>query len=112
MSTSPSWFDQEKFSRLVKKVGPKPAPGQAPVPPLETEPENRSTIFPQDPITLPSLPLEKAKNTADSEASVSTSSASTAHISLVSKRPSLLSEHRALPALPRRTAPLPALKAL
>jgi predicted nucleic acid-binding Zn-ribbon protein len=23
MSTSPSWFDQEKFSRLVKKVGPK-----------------------------------------------------------------------------------------
>ena len=28
MTTSPSWFDQEKFSRLVKKVGPKPSPGQ------------------------------------------------------------------------------------
>jgi uncharacterized phage infection (PIP) family protein YhgE len=29
MSTSPSWFDQEKFSRLVKKVGPKAAPAAA-----------------------------------------------------------------------------------
>jgi len=38
--------------------------------------------------------------------------ASTARISLVSKPPSLLSEHRALPALPRRTSPLPSLKAL
>jgi len=38
--------------------------------------------------------------------------ASTAHISLVSKPPSLLSEQRALPALPRRTTPLPTLKAL
>jgi chromosome segregation ATPase len=38
--------------------------------------------------------------------------ASTARISLVSKPPSLLSEHRALPALPRRTSPLPSLKTL
>ncbi|HEV3271697.1 MAG TPA: hypothetical protein VGZ93_05895 [Candidatus Methylacidiphilales bacterium] len=38
--------------------------------------------------------------------------ASTARISLVSKPPSLLSEHRALPALPRRTATMPSLKAL
>jgi DNA repair exonuclease SbcCD ATPase subunit len=38
--------------------------------------------------------------------------ASTARISLVSRPPSLLSEHRALPALPRRTTPLPALKTL
>lgn len=30
MSTSPSWFDQEKFSRLVKKVGTKPAAGGTP----------------------------------------------------------------------------------
>jgi len=81
MSTSPSWFDQEKFSRLVKKVGPKSAPESAPVqPPAETE-------------SAPAL-------------------ASTARISLVSKPPSLLSEHRALPALPRRTAPLPGLKSL
>ena len=35
MSTSPSWFDQDKFSRLVKKVGPKAAPaaGGSPLPP-------------------------------------------------------------------------------
>ena len=32
MSTSPSWFDQEKFSRLVKKVGPKSAPAPEPAP--------------------------------------------------------------------------------
>lgn len=38
--------------------------------------------------------------------------ASTAHISLVSRQPSLLSEQRALPTLPRRTTPLPTLKAL
>jgi chromosome segregation ATPase len=38
--------------------------------------------------------------------------ASTARISLVSKPPSLLAEHRSLPALPRRTTPLPGLKTL
>src|ERR1700683_4795907 len=85
MSTSPSWFDQEKFSRLVKKVGPKPVTEALPTPP-GVEPENRSQ------------PGEAL--------------ASTARISLVSKPPSLLSEHRALPALPRRTTPLPSLKAL
>jgi hypothetical protein len=85
MSTSPSWFDQEKFSRLVKKVGPKPVPEPASAR-LGAEPENR-------PIIGEGL-------------------ASTARISLVSKPPSLLSEHRSLPALPRRTTPLPTLKAL
>ena len=85
MSTSPSWFDQEKFSRLVKKVGPKPVPEAVPGQP-GAGPENRS-------------PSGEGL-------------ASTAHISLVSKPPSLLSEHRALPALPRRTTPLPTLKAL
>jgi hypothetical protein len=92
MSTSPSWFDQEKFSRLVKKVGPKNGPDvtgslshppavetTAPEPAPETSPENL---------------------------------ASTARISLVSRPPSLLNEHRALPALPRRTAPLPGLKSI
>ncbi len=38
--------------------------------------------------------------------------ASTARISLVSKPSSSLSEHRSLPALPRRTTPLPGLKSL
>jgi hypothetical protein len=84
MSTSPSWFDQEKFSRLVKKVGPKTVTEPLPSV-LGSDPENR-------PIAPEGL-------------------ASTARISLVSKQPSLLSEHRALPALPRRTAPLPSLRA-
>jgi hypothetical protein len=82
MSTSPSWFDQEKFSRLVKKVGPKTAPE-----PVAAQPSVETEGHPE-------------------------SLASTARISLVSKPPSLLSEHRALPTLPRRTAPLPGLKAL
>jgi regulator of replication initiation timing len=85
MSTSPSWFDQEKFSRLVKKVGPKTVTGALPGPP-GAAPGNRS------------LSGEGL--------------ASTARISLVSRPPSLLSEQRALPALPRRTTPLPTLKAL
>jgi len=85
MSTSPSWFDQEKFSRLVKKVGPK-APTEPLPSPHGAEPENPS-------------PMGEGL-------------ASTARISLVSKPPSLLSEHRALPALPRRTTPLPGLKTL
>jgi len=85
MSTSPSWFDQEKFSRLVKKVGPKPV----------TEP-------------LPPHPGVEQENRSLSGEVL----ASTARISLVSKPPSLLSEHRALPALPRRTSPLPSLKTL
>ncbi len=86
MSTSPSWFDQEKFSRLVKKVGPKPVTEALPPAPA-AEPENRSLL---------------------GEGAV----VPTSRISLVSKPPSLLSEHRALPALPRRTTPLPGLKAL
>jgi hypothetical protein len=85
MSTSPSWFDQEKFSRLVKKVGPKTV----------TEP-------------LPSV----SGTDPDNRAASSEGLASTARISLVSKPPSLLSEQRALPTLPRRTAPLPSIKAL
>jgi hypothetical protein len=40
MSTSPSWFDQDKFSRLVKKVGPKNASvAGAPAPPAKTAPD-------------------------------------------------------------------------
>ena len=83
MSTSPSWFDQEKFSRLVKKVGPK------------TVTEVLPSILGSEPETRPPEHL-----------------ASTARISLVSKPSSLLSEQRALPTLPRRTGPLPNLKAL
>jgi chromosome segregation ATPase len=98
MSTSPSWFDQEKFSRLVKKVGPKHVPEAAPTPSgaEPTGPTGQGTRSSQP---IPRTPAE-------------VSQASTAHISLVSKPPSLLSEHRALPTLPRRTVPLPGLKAL
>jgi len=86
MSTSPSWFDQDKFSRLVKTVGPKTVTKVLP------------TVLGSDPENKP-LPAEGI--------------ASTARISLVSKPPSLLAEHhRALPALPRRTVPLPNVKAL
>lgn len=85
MSTSPSWFDQEKFSRLVKKVGPKTgadATGALPQPPADPDQAGQEPLAP------------------------------TARISLVSRPPSLLNEHRALPALPRRTAPLPGLKSI
>lgn len=85
MSTSPSWFDQEKFSRLVKKVGTRPLPDM-----------------------VSGLHGAEAGNRSPSGGGM----ASTARISLVSKPPALLSEHRALPALPRRTAPLPNLKSL
>ena len=87
MSTSPSWFDQEKFSRLVKKVGPKTgSEATGPLPPQPVDPDAQAGS--QEPL------------------------APTARISLVSRPPSLLNEHRALPALPRRTAPLPGLKSI
>jgi len=89
MSTSPSWFDQEKFSRLVKKVGTKPVTGALPAVP-GTGPKNRPL-----PVEVPAEGL-----------------APTSRISLVSKPPSSLPEQRALPALPRRSTPLPTLKAL
>lgn len=126
MSTSPSWFDQEKFSRLVKKVGPKTPPASAPAepapPPLQpvapaaaaakppTQPLPTPTAQPpisEPPPAAEQLPVEEEEGDAPPE-----NIASTARISLVSRPPSLTSEQRALPALPRRTAPLPALKSL
>jgi len=85
MSTSPSWFDQEKFTRLVKKVGTRSLPD-----------------------IMAGQPGAESENRPHSGEGV----ASTARISLVSKPSSLLAEHRALPALPRRTAPLPSLKSV
>jgi len=38
MTTSHSWFDQEKFSRLIKKVGPKTASGPAAEPAAKAAP--------------------------------------------------------------------------
>jgi hypothetical protein len=81
MSTSPSWFDQEKLSRLVKKVGTKTV----------TE--------------LPHVQLGELETRPPTE-----NPASTSRISLVSKPPSLLADQRALPALPRRTGALPSIK--
>jgi hypothetical protein len=156
MSTSPSWFDQEKLNRLVKKVGPKkqlsepaaatPAPTSSqPLPPAPTPSSLLSPAKPSDSQALPpkpsdsqalppkssdsqrlpetapsaSQPLPPAPSdsqrlpepTAESTA-LEQSIASTARISLVSKPSSTLSEHRSLPALPRRTTPLPGLKSL
>jgi len=93
MSTSPSWFDQEKFSRLVKKVGPKPGAEGTSSLPHATPPSAAPATEGENEVTQESL-------------------ASTARISLVSRPPSLLNEHRALPALPRRTATLPGLKSI
>ena len=92
MSTSPSWFDQEKFSRLVKKVAPKAV--TEPLPSVHANPHTQSLT-----------PSQGENPSAENP-----NPASTSRISLVSKPPSLLSEHRALPALPRRTSPLPSLK--
>jgi hypothetical protein len=92
MSTSPSWFDQEKFSRLVKKVGTKAGSEPAASTPPASSPAP-TTVASAAPV-------------------VDVNPAATANISLVSKPPSLMSEHRALPALPRRTTALPTLKSL
>ena len=139
MSTSPSWFDQEKLNRLVKKVGPKklsepapstPAPTSSqPLPPAPSAsqplPPAPSASQPLPPAQRDSQPLPAALrdsqrlSAAPPESAPSTDEtvqaeniASTARISLVSKPASALSEQRSLPALPRRTTPLPGLKTL
>jgi len=168
MSTSPSWFDQDKLNRLVKKVGPKklsepaaatPAPSSSPaLPPAPTpnaflspakpesqalppKPSDSQSIpkasdsqrlaeaktsesqalppKPSDSQSIPKasdsqkLPEPTAAEPASTEvAPPEQSVASTARISLVSKPSSALNEQRSLPALPRRTTPLPGLKSL
>jgi hypothetical protein len=155
MSTSPSWFDQEKLNRLVKKVGPKkqlsepaaatPAPTSSqPLPqaptsnslfapaksesqalPPKPDSQRLPEAKPSDSQALPpkssdSQALPKASDSqrlpdappVDEAGASEQSIASTARISLVSKPSSALSEHRSLPALPRRTTPLPGLKSL
>ncbi len=127
MSTSPSWFDQEKFSRLVKKVGPKNVPEPAPAPsssqpspevstpasarpaPSVGQPRLKTPASQPPPIVDP--PPQPQGSEPIEPPPVDTSAASP-RISLVSKPPSILSEHRTLPALPRRTTPLPGLKSL
>jgi hypothetical protein len=113
------WFDQEKLSRLVKKVGPKKLseplaattapsgnPSAAPAP-------SASQPLPPAPSASQRLPEPVQMNGPALEAEPALENlASTARISLVSKPPSLLAENRALPALPRRTTPLPGLKSL
>ncbi len=137
MSTSPSWFDQEKLSRLVKKVGPKklseptpatttptssqPAPWAsqplAPAPaasqPLPPSPSGSQPLPPAPSASqrLPEPPQDSVL-APEEPASAGEHIASTARISLVSKPSSTLSEQRSLPALPRRTTPLPGLKSL
>jgi hypothetical protein len=78
-----------------------------PLPPSPTG----SQPLPPSPAASQKLPeLEETDETIIGEPAPSI--ASTARISLVSKPPSLLAEHRSLPALPRRTTPLPGLKTL
>ena len=61
MSTSPSWFDQEKFSRLVKKkTAPKPAPtigGAGVTPVIQRGPQQIAPVPPRRGSgTLPQIP--------------------------------------------------------
>src|SRR5271163_36398 len=113
MSTSPSWFDQEKFSRLNKKKGQKNAHDVAPASPATPSPQPENSPAPFYPPPGSSQPLpEGIRPPSIQEPPREPSLASTANISLVSKPPSLLAEQRALPTLPRRTMPLPALKSL
>ena len=126
MSTSPSWFDQEKFSRLVKKVGPKAVPAaatpvvsapaavvRAPVtksPEKETKRLQRSAEVPPPVPTvarartapLPPEPTIRAPSPADDESSES------------SPFPTPLAppEPRQVSPLSKRTTPLPDLKSI
>src|SRR5271167_4036686 len=113
MSTSPSWFDQEKFSRLNKKKGQKNAHDVAPASPATPSPQPENSPAPFYPPPGSSQPLpEGIRPPSIQEPPREQPLACTANISLVSKPPSLLTEQRALPTLPRRTMPLPALKSL
>ncbi len=55
MSTSPSWFDQDKFSRLVKKVGTKTVPVSPSRPATPTQP------LPETPQPAASQPIPEVK---------------------------------------------------
>src|ERR1700677_3031868 len=105
MSTSPSWFDQEKFSRLVKKVAKAAADSSSTPAKAESRPPvvtprslTGSQPLPDRPKLSPRQPDPMEAQQAQPE---QPSLSSTAHISLVSKPPSLLAEQRAMPALPR-----------
>jgi hypothetical protein len=82
--------------------------GSQPLPP------NLAASQPLPPVPAASQRLPEPEQTDDESVigEPAPSIASTARISLVSKPPSLLAEHRSLPALPRRTTPLPGLKTL
>ena len=125
MSTSPSWFDQEKFSRLVKKVGPKAVPGassasapaavvRAPItksPEKETKRLQRSAeVPPPVPVTakprtvsLPAEPPIRADSPGEEEKGA---------ISSPFPTPLAPPEPRQVSPLARRTTPLPDLKSI
>jgi hypothetical protein len=67
MSTSPSWFDQEKFSRLVKKVGTKPPPQ----PVVEPDAPDKPPVILNAPTVTGLLPLS-IKDAATAAASKKT----------------------------------------
>jgi archaellum component FlaC len=121
MSTSPSWFDQEKFSHLVKKVGRKPASGTPEAParvPPPTAPEKdtrrlaRASLAPKAPETLAqppapagsSLPPLDTVIRAPADPNVKETDPTHSPISLPNP------EVRSVSPLARRTTPLPNLK--
>lgn len=133
MSTSPSWFDQEKFSRLVKKkVGAKNSPPTEPLP--TPEGAAASQLASSEPSGLldvdkPKLETEKGETTppASDVTKIDTESESELAPILDNKAEPIRAPvepttpkvvplptgPRSVPTLlPRRTAPLPALKSL
>ncbi len=101
MSTSPSWFDQDKFSRLVKKVGTKPslqptvAP-EAPAPGLDKLPSSLSA-----PTVTGLLPLSiKAATTAAAKKTGLIAAANVQEDSSVPASPTLVVKKLDLTSLP------------
>ncbi|HUB66134.1 MAG TPA: hypothetical protein VL981_01460 [Candidatus Methylacidiphilales bacterium] len=122
MSTSPSWFDQEKFSRLVKKLGKTTrtaAAGarSAPLTPLPSP----STSAPASPVPSPPAATPASEATAPKPSAPEVQSpvvpANDAHVhssSFAIPKPAFglsLFTHKTAPAVSSQAAAVPALKA-
>ncbi len=131
MSTSPSWFDQDKFSRMVKKVGAKPSAGgttketkprQAPQAAAKAGRIPSSTLAPSVKASQPmkskppttSLPPMPAPAPAETEAPEIADPAAAEGEETAADYPVAIPppEPRAVSPLSRRTTPLPNLKSL
>ncbi len=117
MSTSPSWFDQEKFSRLVKKVGPKAGPVSTPSsvarPTVARSPEKETKRLQRvvgSPVPLP--PASRPQTAPIPHDPVIRATAATGEETASFPAPVPLPETRGISPLSRRTTPLPNLKSI